>query len=289
MENNISNNSIVPKIAVQHYRNLYSNSFLTSKALTFKELVKYLSDVKVSEDKYGNGTYVLGEMKDTHRNDENVLNRHALALDIDDLQTDTSIVQDIENMFSFSYILYSTFSHKTDKPRYRLIIPLSKPIEKMYYKPAIKFFEKQLGVKVDEKSFTWSQCMARPVKQSDDADFIFQYQDSHYIDTDTLISGLEPYMDSGVGFTVNYSNKRDDSHWQSIAYGGLSEGQDNGRNNSLCSLTGHLMRKNVHIDVIVGLMNLWNASNNPPLSNKEFERTMQSIISAELKRRQGGA
>ncbi|UBH09203.1 primase C-terminal domain-containing protein [Macrococcus armenti] len=289
MENNISNNSIVPKIAVQHYRNLKANTFIGSKELTFQELLAYLSDVGVSSNKYHKGTYILGDMKDTHRNDENVLNRHALALDIDDLQADTSIVQDIENMFSFSYILYSTFSHKTDKPRYRLIIPLSKPIEKMYYKPAIKFFEKQLGVKVDEKSFTWSQCMARPVKQSDDADFIFQYQDSHYIDTDTLISGLEPYMDSGVGFTVNYSNKRDDSHWQSIAYGGMAESEGIGRNNALCSLTGHLMRKNVHIDIVIGLMSLWNTSNHPPIEQKTFERSLKSIIEKELKRRQGGA
>lgn len=289
MENNISNNSIVPNITVHHYKNLYSNSFLKSKKLTFKELVEYLSDVKVSDDKYGNGTYVIGDMKDKHRNDENVQNRHALALDIDDLQEDTSIVQDIENMFSFSYILYSTFSHKADKPRYRLIIPLSKPIEKMYYKPAIKFFEKQLCVKVDEKSFTWSQCMARPVKQSDDADFIFQYQDSHYIDTDTLISGLEPYMDNGAGFTVKYSNKRDDNHWQSIAYGGMAESEGIGRNNALCSLTGHLMRKNVHIDIVIGLMSLWNASNHPPIEQKTFERSLKSIIEKELKRRQGGA
>ena len=289
MENNISNKSIIPKISAHHYKNLYSNSFLTSKALTFKELVKYLSDVKVSDDKYSNGAYILGDMKDTHRNDENVLNRHALALDIDDLPTDTSIVEDIENMFSFSYILYSTFSHRVDKPRFRLIIPLSKPIEKEYYKPAIKFFEKQLGVSVDEKSFTWSQCMARAVKQSDDADFIFKYQDTYYIDTDTLISGLKPYMDSGVGFTVNVSNKRDDNHWQSIAYGGMAESEGIGRNNALCSLTGHLMRRNVHIDIVIGLMSLWNASNHPPIEQKTFERSLKSIIEKELKRRQGGA
>lgn len=287
MENNISNKSIIPKISVHHYKNLYSNSFLTSKALTFEELVKYLSDVKVSDDKYSNGTYILGDMKDTHRNDENVLNRHALALDIDDLPADTSIVEDIENMFSFSYFLSSTFSHRVDKPRFRLIIPLSKPIEKEYYKPAIKFFEKQLGVKIDEKSFTWSQCMARAVKQSDDAEFIFEYQDTYHIDTDTLISGLKPYMDKDVPTDINNAYKRDDSHWQTIAYGGLSEGEGNGRNNALCSLTGHLMRKNVHIDVIIGLMNLWNASNYPALPQKEFERTIKSIISTELKRRQG--
>ncbi|WP_420496202.1 primase C-terminal domain-containing protein [Macrococcus psychrotolerans] len=281
MKDNISDKTIIPKITVNHYKNLYSNSFLTSKPLTFKELVKYLSDVKVSDDKYSNGTYILGDMKDTHRNDENVLNRHALALDIDDLPTDTSIVEDIENMFSFSYILYSTFSHRVDKPRFRLIIPLSKPIEKEYYKPAIKFFEKQLGVSVDEKSFTWSQCMARAVKQSDDADFILKYQHTYYIDTDTLISGLKPYMEEKPT-DMNNAYKRDDSHWD-IAYGQLKEGE--GRNNACTSLVGLLLRRYIPLKITVALIQHWNSSLIDPLSEKELSTIIKSVVKKETERR----
>lgn len=281
MKGNNSDKTIIPKISVNHYKNLYSNSFLTSKPLTFKELVKYLSDVKVSDDKYSNGTYILGEMKDTHRNDENVLNRHALALDIDDLPTDTSIVEDIENMFSFSYILYSTFSHRVDKPRFRLIIPLSKPIEKEYYKPAIKFFEKQLGVSVDEKSFTWSQCMARAVKQSDDADFIFKYQNSYFIDTDTLISGLKQYMEEKPT-DMNNAYKRDDSHWD-IAYGQLKEGE--GRNNACTSLVGLLLRRYIPLKITVALIQHWNNSLIDPLSEKELSTIIKSVVKKETERR----
>ncbi|HCD18960.1 hypothetical protein C7R57_07245 [Macrococcoides caseolyticum subsp. caseolyticum] len=281
MKDNNSDKTIIPKITVNHYKNLYSNSFLTSKPLTFKELVKYLSDVKVSDDKYSNGTYILGEMKDTHRNDENVLNRHALALDIDDLPTDTSIVEDIENMFSFSYILYSTFSHRVDKPRFRLIIPLSKPIEKEYYKPAIKFFEKQLDVSVDDKSFTWSQCMARAVKQSDDADFIFKYQNSYFIDTDTLISGLKPYMEEKPT-DMNNAYKRDDSHWD-IAYGQLKEGE--GRNNACTSLVGLLLRRYIPLKITVALIQHWNNSLIDPLSEKELSTIIKSVVKKETERR----
>lgn len=281
MKGNNSDKTIIPKISVNHYKNLYSNSFLTSKPLTFKELVKYLSDVKVSDDKYSNGTYILGEMKDTHRNDENVLNRHALVLDIDDLPTDTSIVEDIENMFSFSYFLHTTFSHRVDKPRFRLIIPLSKPIEKEYYKPAIKFFEKQLCVSVDEKSFTWSQCMARAVKQSDDADFIFKYQDTSYIDTDTLISGLKPYMEEKPT-DMNNAYKRDDSHWD-IAYGQLKEGE--GRNNACTSLVGLLLRRYIPLKVTVALIQHWNNSLIDPLSERELSTIIKSVVKTETKRR----
>lgn len=277
-----TNIKIIPHITVNHYKNLYSNSFLKSKELTFKELVEYLSDVKVSDDKYSNGTYILGNMKDTHRNDENVLNRHALALDIDDLPAGTNIVEDIENMFSFSYILYSTFSHRVDKPRFRLIIPLSKPIEKEYYKPAIKFFEKQLGVNVDEKSFTLSQCMARAVKQSDDADFIFKYQDSHFIDTNTLVSGLKPYMDKDMPTDMNNAYKRDDSHWD-IAYGQLKEGE--GRNNACTSLVGLLLRRYIPLKVTVALIQHWNNSLMDPLSEKELSTIIKSVVKIETKRR----
>lgn len=94
-------------------------------------------------------------------------------------------------------------------------------------------------------------------------------------------------MDKDIPTDMNNAYKRDDSHWQTIAYGGLSEGD--GRNNALASITGHLMRKNVDINLVIGLLTTWNDSNNPPLQLKEFERTVRSIITKELQRRQGGA
>ncbi len=282
----MSNTDIIPSFIVHHYKNQYSNTHIGSKELNLSQLVSYLAHSEVSSDKYHAGTYIIGEMADTHRNDDNILNRQAICIDIDDLPADTTLVEDVENMFGFSYILYTTFNHRKDAPRYRLVIPLLKPITKRHYKAAIRFFEEQLKVKADEKSYTWSQCMARNVKQSQDADYLFKHQETYCLDTEKLINGLDKYME--VTASSASALKRSDDHWQVISWGRLSEGEYIGRNSALASLTGHLMRSNVNISVIVGLLSIWNSTLNPPLSEKEFERTVQSIIKSELKRR-GGA
>lgn len=267
------------------YRNHYSNTYIGSEIVTFDKLIEWLKMTIISSDKFGNGTFLIGEMReDKHRNDANVINRHALTIDIDDLPADAPVISELKERFNFSYILYSTHNHVPQAPRYRLIIPLDKPITKKYYKPALQLFEKQLGLSFDEKAFDWSRCMARTSLKSKESEFVFDYQDTYFLDTGKLVAGLE--VDETI--TVDYSSmKRDSSHWDAIGYGGLSDGD--GRNNALASITGHLMRKNVDINLIIGLLTTWNDSNKPPLQLKEFERTVRSIITKELQRRQGGA
>ncbi|QYA35012.1 primase C-terminal domain-containing protein [Macrococcoides caseolyticum] len=267
------------------YKNQYSNSYIGSESVTFNKLIEWLKMTIISNDKFSNGTFLIGDMKeDKHRNDANVINRHALTIDIDDLSPGTTVINELKERFNFSYILYSTHNHEPHAPRYRLIIPLDKPITKKYYKPALQLFEKQLGLSFDEKAFDWSRCMARTSLKTKESEFIFDYQDTYFLDTGKLVAGLE--VDETI--TVDYSSmKRDSSHWDAIGYGGLTDGD--GRNNALASITGHLMRKNVDINLIIGLLTTWNDSNKPPLQLKEFERTVRSIITKELQRRQGGA
>lgn len=267
------------------YKNQYSNTYIGSESVTFDKLVEWLKMTIISNDKFSNGTFLIGDMKeDKHRKDANVINRHALTIDIDDLAPGTTVIDELKERFNFSYILYSTHNHEPQAPRYRLIIPLDKPITKKYYKPALQLFEKQLGLSFDDKAFDFSRCMARTSLKTKESEFIFECQDTYFLNTEKLIAGLD--VDETI--TVDYSSmKRDSSHWDSIGYGGLTDGD--GRNNALASITGHLMRKNVDINLIIGLLTTWNDSNKPPLQLKEFERTVRSIITKEIKRRNGGA
>jgi len=64
---------------------------------------------------------------------------------------------------------------------------------------------------------------------------------------------------------------------------GVREGQ---RNSSLARLAGHLFRHRVDPYVSLGLLKSWNESNcNPPLTESEMMRTIESIAGAELRRR----
>ncbi|EKF6164337.1 primase C-terminal domain-containing protein [Staphylococcus pseudintermedius] len=283
MKDNISDKTIIPKITIQHYKNIYSNSFLCNREATFSELVNYLSDVKVSNDKFSNGVFLLGDMKDTHRSDQNVISRHALVIDIDETPTDRNIIEDIKDNFRYSYIIYSTHNSSPEAQRFRLIIPLDQPISKKYYKSALKLFESQLGLKFDEQAFDWSRGMARPTKKEENSEFIFEYQHTYFLNTDTLVAGLDKYMKENTT-PYEQSNKRSSDYWLDIGFG-TSSGS---RNSALASITGHLCRCNVDINLMVALLTNWNAHNSPPIEQKEFERTIKSIINKEQDRRYKG-
>jgi len=69
----------------------------------------------------------------------------------------------------------------------------------------------------------------------------------------------------------------------SLVMTGVREGQ---RNNSLARLAGHLFRHRVDPYVSMGLLKSWNDANcNPPLTESEMMRTIDSIAGAELRRR----
>lgn len=275
-------NKSSPKFMVNHYKNLKSNSHLYSKALTFDELIDYLDVDDVHQDKYHNGLFIIGDMSNPYRNNDNVINRHALCIDFDNVPDGQALINQIKQL-KFSYIIYSTFNHTKENYRFRLIIPLSEPIDKKYYRYAIEVIEDGLGVNCDDKSYTVSQCMARQVLKSKDAHVIFDYQDTTILNVSDFMPLIKGKMKRNPNNDYCHI-KRDSSHWD-IGYGGLAEGD--GRNNALASITGHLIRKNVDINLILGLLSTWNETNNPPLPLKEFETTVRSIITTELKRRGG--
>jgi hypothetical protein len=65
------------------------------------------------------------------------------------------------------------------------------------------------------------------------------------------------------------------AHWQQLIRDGIDEGQ---RNNSIASLTGHLLWRDVDLEVILGLMLAWNRTHcRPPLPDDEVVQVVQSV------------
>ncbi|MCH4985347.1 primase C-terminal domain-containing protein [Macrococcoides goetzii] len=264
---------------VNHYGNLKAQSYKGSEAFTFDDLVKYLEYSTVSSNKYEGGLFILGEMSDSHRNDSNIINKHCLVIDYDDLAPGTDLPQIIKDKFKASYILFSTHNHTNDNPRLRLVIPLSKPLQNEYYKYAIDEIDKVLGVTCDQSCKALSQAQARQVLKSEQSHRVFEYSKTTLLNTDTLIKAIEhntPKND--FSFSVN-PPKRDVSWWSSICYG-VGKGQ---RNSSLASITGLLLYRGVPIEAVTGLLWCWNQSNDEPMTDKEFQTTLDSIIRTHIK------
>lgn len=64
-------------------------------------------------------------------------------------------------------------------------------------------------------------------------------------------------------------------HWRDLVREGIPEGQ---RNNTLASLTGHLLWREVDLEVVLELMVAWNRTHcRPPLPDEEVAQVVQSI------------
>lgn len=77
---------------------------------------------------------------------------------------------------------------------------------------------------------------------------------------------------------------RPPEEWRKLTQQGVGEGE---RNNSVASLAGHLLRREVDPFVVLDLLLAWNATScRPPLPDAEITRTVNSIAGRELRRRQ---
>jgi Bifunctional DNA primase/polymerase, N-terminal/Primase C terminal 1 (PriCT-1) len=75
------------------------------------------------------------------------------------------------------------------------------------------------------------------------------------------------------------------SAWSALVLDGVDEGQ---RNDACTRLCGYLLRRNVNVQVALGLLQLWNITRcRPPLGETEIERIVSSVAGAEIKRRAG--
>lgn len=79
-----------------------------------------------SEDKRSRGWYCPAEFSPAYRDSKNFVARHALTFDYDAI--DCFDLDDIQNTYrDLAYVLYTTASHTEEKPRIRVVFPLSRP------------------------------------------------------------------------------------------------------------------------------------------------------------------
>jgi len=76
------------------------------------------------------------------------------------------------------------------------------------------------------------------------------------------------------------------TQWVRLLKDGVAEGR---RNDTLARLIGHLLRRDVHVDVVAELARAFNQTHSrPPLADAEVDSVVESIAARELRRRRGG-
>ncbi|WP_026478187.1 virulence-associated E family protein [Alkaliphilus transvaalensis] len=143
------------------------------------------------------GGFVLGTLKNGRRKKDHVLSRSGLCLDMDYAETD--IMDQIEMFFSFKCWLYSTHKHTPEKPRLRLIIPLTREVSPDEYSAVARKVADDIGIELfDDTTYEPSRLMYWP-STSADGEFVFKEIEGELLDPDTILS--------------RYKNWRDSSEW----------------------------------------------------------------------------
>lgn len=143
------------------------------------------------------GGFVGGALKNGRRKAGNVSWRTLITLDADNVKTD--IWSSIELLFDVACVMYSTHSHSPEKPRYRLVFPLKRPVQAEEYQPVARWLADKLGMdQFDSTTFEAHRLMYWP-SAAKDGEFVFKYHDGPWLDPDEILA--------------KYADWRDPSQW----------------------------------------------------------------------------
>jgi putative DNA primase/helicase len=140
------------------------------------------------------GGYVGGYLKGGKRNAASVLKRQLVILDAD--YASKGLWKLIEMLFDFAACIYSTHKHCPEKPRLRLVIPLSRPVSAEEYEAVARSVAADIGIdNFDDTTYEPSRLMYWPSTSSDGV-FEFNYQDAEWLDPDEVLKRYEDWRDS---------------------------------------------------------------------------------------------
>jgi len=131
--------------------------------MTWPEMVAWL-DLDNPADKKDCGGYVLGDLEGERRKKDSVLSRSAVALDAD--KASKSFVADSTASVECALAFYTTWSHTPEKPRWRLLAPLSRDVQPGEYRLIVQALMVELGMdQFDQGSSQPERLMHRPSAQ----------------------------------------------------------------------------------------------------------------------------
>jgi putative DNA primase/helicase len=117
------------------------------------------------DNKAVRGWYCPVEFEPAYRDSQNFVARHALTFDFDHVVIDTW--GDVINAWeSTAFAMYTTFSHLPEAPRFRVVMPLSRPAGYDEFQAVARKVAADVGIElVARESFVPAQMMFAPTRR----------------------------------------------------------------------------------------------------------------------------
>ena len=217
------------------------------------------------------------------RNNASLVYRNLIFLDYDELEANIDFPSVVENaLHGYSYIIYPTIKHTKDKPRYRLVVKPSDVMNEQTYRQTVQEIASKIGLPFDSTSLTWSQLQGLPVTTGDPADYEkIVNRGRDYPVAKTVMASQKPHY-----YTPRPSgNKTITMRVLDTLFHGF--GDEGGRNVAVTRFVGLLLSKWVDADVATAyeLTTIANSVTDNPLPEQELERTFESIVKSEIRKR----
>ena len=243
-----------------------------------KTKAPYCISGKVKKDK--KGTY--------RRNDSNLIYRDLIFLDYDNITiTSEEFKATVERAIGdYSYIIYPTIKHTEEKPRFRLVVKPSEPMNKETYKSVVAEIAGKIGLIYDTASLTWSQLQGLPVTVGKSDDYVKTiHEGEDYPVPKYEASTINKASTNGYSIRSPSERKSPTVRIIETLFNGF--GEEGGRNNACASFVGLLFNRYVNFDIATAYQLTVMANNNTPepLPEEELDNTFKSIAKKELTNR----
>lgn len=148
------------------------------------------------QSKDARGWYIPAEFDPVYRDSQNFVARHAITFDFDHVTIDTW--GDVLNEWSgLAFAIYTTFSHRPDRPRFRVVMPLSRPAGYDEFQAVARKVAGDIGVeRVARESFVPSQMMFAPARPLGGC-FAAHVNNGTWLDVDAVLAEYEDWTDAG--------------------------------------------------------------------------------------------
>ena len=139
------------------------------------------------------GGFVGGTLTDGHRKTDTVKIRTILSFDLDQAPADFVLTMQLET--DYAWAIYSTHKHTPEKPRFRMLVPLTRSVTPEEYEAVARWMAQEIGLQyMDSTTFQPSRLMYWP-SASRDAEYVFEYNDDRVLDPDEILKKYPDWTD----------------------------------------------------------------------------------------------
>lgn len=162
---------------------------------TAETYTEYLAGKKARQDEIKDiGGFVGGYLTSGRRLAGSVVHRQLVTLDLD--FAEATFWDDFTLLYGNAAAIYTTHKHSPSAPRYRLILPLDRPVMADEYMAIARRIAGNLGIDYfDTTTFQPSRLMYWP-STAKDGDFFFDYQDGEWLSADEVLNSYHDWRDA---------------------------------------------------------------------------------------------